>query len=114
MRLALLGSPASGKGTQGALLAARYGVRHFSSGRQDDADAATSQRRLRVHHREAPPVLELSAARVTLRETLADQSIEQVTDAIVTVSAARTAVPSCASCVAADSRDPHDPNHTSS
>ena len=32
VRLVLLGAPGSGKGTQGAVLAARYGVVHVSSG----------------------------------------------------------------------------------
>lgn len=210
MRLALLGSPASGKGTQGALLAARYGVRHLSSGdllrrevahsttigrraagclargdlvpdelvfellagavhdeaggddyildgfprtlhqasraasrvasegialdivvylklsdalarrrvgaristgRQDDADAATTERRLQVHHRETPPVLYFYAACGTLHEVDADQSIERVTDEIVTLIAARAATPSCPASAVADSRHDHDPNH---
>ena len=41
MRLILLGAPGAGKGTQGALLAERYGVPHVSSGdilRQHVAD----------------------------------------------------------------------------
>ena len=32
MRLILLGAPGSGKGTQGDALAARFGVRHVSTG----------------------------------------------------------------------------------
>ena len=178
MRLVLLGSPASGKGTQGALLATRYRVLHVSSGdllrqevvdataigrrvarslahgdlvsdavvfelvagalhdqrhrdgyildgfprtlsqarraasseppsgiavdvvvhhelpdpvarrriaarvgdgRDDDADAAATERRLQVHHREMPTVLEFYEARGMLHRVDADQDIEQVT-----------------------------------